>query len=118
MKDEVVAELVAQLQAAFARYGDAPRDSAEYIHLLVGRLDGKVRIVVQKERNHTRPHFHAKAPDGCDVSVDIATGEILAGDCRRHWRILRRWAFAERERLMTLWESLNEREPSAFELGE
>jgi len=118
VKNEGVTDLVAQLQAAFARHGDAPPGSAEYIHLLVGRLEGKIRIVVQKERNHARPHFHAKAPDGCDVSVDIETAEILAGDCRRHWRTLRRWAFAERERLMSLWNSLNEREPSTFELGE
>ena len=79
-----------------------PPGSANYIHLLVKPLDGKIRNLVQKETNHARPHFHTKAPGACDVSVDIETAEILAGNCRRHRRIVRRWAFAEQERLMAL----------------
>ena len=54
--------------------------SANYIHLLVKRLDGKIRNLVQKETNHARPHFHTKATGACDVSVNIETAEILAGE--------------------------------------
>lgn len=118
MKNEGVDELIANLTAAFARYVEAPPGRPGLTHIIVKRLDGKIRIMVHKEANHVRPHFHAKAPDGCDVSVDIKTTEVLAGDCSRHWRVLRRWAFAEREQLMALWVKLNDGASADFGLGD
>jgi hypothetical protein len=112
-----VARLVQELQASFASLASPPSDTSDYLHMVVARVDGHVRIQMRRERNHARPHFHAKAADECDVSVDIATTEILAGDCRRHWKAVQRWAYRERERLLGLWKALHEDGAVDFQVG-
>jgi hypothetical protein len=112
-----IQELVLELQASFAQYVGAHQDPAEHIRHMVARLPGDIRIKVQREQNHARPHFYALAADECDISVDIETTEILAGECRRHWKIIRRWAFNERDRLRAIWNRLHEGQGHDFSLG-
>jgi hypothetical protein len=94
-----------------------PNEAGPYLHLVVARLSGKTKIDIRMEKNHKRSHFHATCPDTCDISVDIATIEILAGECSgATWKEIRSWAFLNRKELALLWHRLNHSEQQTFNL--
>jgi hypothetical protein len=114
-----VAGLIEELRRAYAVLNaETPPSQADgLIRWVVTTLPNKTRIEVGLEKNHRRPHFHAKCGDKCDVSVDIQTVEILKGQCARgHWKSVRDWAFYKKDLLLGVWNELNETQGVAFKL--
>jgi hypothetical protein len=110
--------LIQRLQAGYRYLTESTAaDAGAFIYLVVARLPGKTKIEIRMEKNHHRPHFHAVSPESCDVSVDIATIEILAGKCSGAvWKEIQSWAFLNRSDLERLWRELNPKQKSIFTL--
>jgi hypothetical protein len=106
--DPAIDEIVEELRAAFKDLA-APTGEGAVFRLLVARdLPGKTRIEIRREPNHARAHFHAYSRNGCDVSVDIKSIEVLASKCRgKILKAIQSWAYDQRERLVGLWNRLN-----------
>ena len=65
-----------------------------------------VRMFVEPEMRHHRPHFHAYYQDSVAV-VAIDTIEILAGDLpRRQRRLVEAWTEIHQQELLEDWEHL------------
>ncbi len=114
------AKLGDALQESFRQsFVEKPPSNGFYIELVIERLPGGTKIEVRMERNHKRPHFHARCSDACDVSVDIQTAERLAGNCDgKVWRQIVSWAYLNRGRLQEYWDTLNNNEASSFTVGQ
>jgi len=81
--------------------------------LLVGRLD-KVRIEIRKENvAHNEPHLHVTHTDVIDASISLKTFEVLAGKIdNKSYKHLLRVVFPNKDKLLRIWEELNEKENS------
>ena len=54
-------------------------------------------------REHQPPHFHAQYADD-NASIEIASGEILAGRIsQRSWRLVREWLELHRDEVRENW---------------
>jgi hypothetical protein len=120
-QDRELVRLIEALKLSYTRRFAPQSEGSEggpYFHLLIDHpLGGKIRIEVRMEKNHSRPHFHAKCSDVCDISVDIKTTETLAGNCKS--KILKKiqiWAFGERQHLLSTWQLLNDNQKVDFSL--
>jgi hypothetical protein len=84
-------------------------------NLVVPRISTFYGIVVamfyDEERHSGRPHFHATYA-GEDVSIDIATLEVLAGSFpTAGLRLVTEWAAMHRAALEANWERARRHEP-------
>ncbi|MGH9078218.1 MAG: DUF4160 domain-containing protein [Acidimicrobiales bacterium] len=62
-------------------------------------------------RDHGPPHLHAIHGED-QASVDIATGDLVAGTLRpRQYRLVRSWVELHRAELLTAWELASAGEP-------
>jgi hypothetical protein len=70
-----------------------------------------IAMFYDEERHSGRPHFHASYA-GEDVSIDIATLDILAGSFPPNGlRLVTEWASAHRAELDANWERARQHQP-------
>lgn len=73
----------------------------------VGEIRGIKFEIRTKEGNHIIPHIHA-AYDKYNVSIEIETGKILAGNLPRpQQKIASDWVVRNRENLLGKWNSIS-----------
>lgn len=63
-----------------------------------------IRMYLLDNKQHHVPHIHAKYAE-LEASIDIAEGEILAGQLlRKQLRLVQAWIELNRDELMADWE--------------
>lgn len=63
-----------------------------------------IRMYLLDNKQHHVPHIHAKYAE-FEASIDIAEGEILAGELpRKQLRLVQAWIELHRDELMADWE--------------
>ena len=74
----------------------------------------KVRIEIRKENvNHNAPHIHISHSDKFDVSISLLNFEILSGKIdRKTLKHLLCVIVPNKEKLLEIWNELNEKENS------
>lgn len=69
---------------------------------IIGDRKCKVRVTMQPDINHARPHVHINE-HGASFAID--TGQLLAGDCDGKTQgLIRNWIGRHREDLLELWD--------------
>lgn len=63
-----------------------------------------IRMYLLDNRHHNLPHIHARYAD-FEASINIADGEVLAGDLpRKQLRLVQAWIELHRDELLADWE--------------
>jgi Domain of unknown function (DUF4160) len=63
-----------------------------------------VRLYLLDNKHHNLPHIHAKYAEH-EASIEIASGEVLAGELpRKQLRLLQAWIELHQDELMADWE--------------
>lgn len=74
-----------------------------FLIVVIGDRKRRVRVTMQPDINHVRPHVHI---DRHRVSFAIDTGELLAGNCDgRTCRVMKDWIGRHRNDLNELWDA-------------
>ena len=63
-----------------------------------------IRMYLLDNKHHNLPHIHAKYAE-YEASIDIAVGEVLAGELpRKQLRLVQAWIELHHDELMADWE--------------
>lgn len=107
--DEIYkAENLAQEERKKELFGD------RFVPELILNKKEKVRIEIRKENvNHNAPHIHISHSDKFDVSISLLNFEILSGKIdRKTLKHLLCVIVPNKEKLLEIWNELNEKENS------
>ena len=67
-------------------------------------MDLLIRMYLLDNKHHNLPHIHAKYAE-YEASIDIADGEVLAGELpRKQLRLVQAWIELHHDELMADWE--------------
>lgn len=68
-----------------------------------------IRLYLLDNQHHHLPHIHAKYRE-LEASINLADGEILAGELPRKQRFVQAWIELHRDELLADWELAVNRE--------